>query len=75
VLFLVYVAIIALTRFLAIDIKDLSVARVLVVTGSTFVLTLAVLAVQIAASRFATAPEDGTEKADASAGRARIRKY
>ena len=75
VLFLLYVAITALTRFLAIDIKDLSVARVLVVTGSIFVLTLAVLAVQIAASRFAAAPEDGTGKADASAGRERIRKY
>jgi len=60
VLFLLYVAITALTRFLAIDIKDLSVERVLVVTGSIFVLTLAVLAVQIAASRFAAAPEDGT---------------
>jgi protein PsiE len=60
VLFLLYVAITALTRFLAIDIKDLSVARVLVVTGSIFVLTLAVLAVQIAASRFAASPEDGT---------------
>ena len=66
VLFLLYVAITALTRFLAIDIKDLSVERVLVVTGSIFVLTLAVLAVQIAASRFATAPEDGTRpEADA----------
>ena len=60
VLFLLYVAITAHTRFLAIDIKDLSVERVLVVTGSIFVLTLAVLAVQIAASRFAAAPEDGT---------------
>jgi len=60
VLFLLYVAITALTRFLAIDIKDLSVERVLVVTGSIFVLTLAVLAVQIAASRFAVASEDGT---------------
>jgi phosphate starvation-inducible membrane PsiE len=59
VLFLLYVAITALTRFLAIDVKDLSAERVLVVTGSIFVLTLAVLAVQIATSRFA-APEEGT---------------
>jgi phosphate starvation-inducible membrane PsiE len=54
VLFLLYVAITALTRFLAIDIKDLSLESVLGVTGSIFVLTLAVLVVQIATSRFST---------------------
>ena len=52
VLFLLYVAITALTRFLAIDVKDLSLESVLAVTGSIFVLTLAVLVVQIANSRF-----------------------
>jgi len=57
VLFLLYVAITALTRFLAIDVKDLSVERVVVVTASIFVLTLAVLAVQIGTSRFATADD------------------
>ena len=54
VLFLLYVAITALTRFLAIDVKDLSLESVLAVTGCIFVLTLAVLVVQIATSRFAT---------------------
>lgn len=54
VLFLLYVAITALTRFLAIDVKDLSLDSVLAVTGSIFVLTLAVLVVQIATSRFST---------------------
>lgn len=54
VLFLLYVAITALTRFLAIDIKDLTIESILAVTGSIFVLTLAVLVVQIAASRFST---------------------
>jgi len=54
VLFLLYVAITALTRFLAIDVKDLSIESVLAVTGAIFVLTLAVLVVQIATSRFAT---------------------
>lgn len=58
VLFLLYVAITALTRFLAIDVKDLSIESVLAVTGSIFVLTLAVLVVQIASSRFATAAEN-----------------
>ena len=54
VLFLLYVAITALTRFLAIDVKDLSLESVLAVTGSILVLTLAVLVVQIATSRFST---------------------
>src|SRR4029453_13112918 len=53
VLFLLYVAITALTRFLAIDVKDLAIESVLAVTGSIFVLTLAVLVVQIATSKFA----------------------
>ena len=54
VLFLLYVAITALTRFLAVDVKDLSINSVLAVTGSILVLTLAALTVQIAASRFPT---------------------
>jgi len=54
VLFLLYVAITALTRFLAVDVKDLSLESVLAVTASIFVLTLAVLVVQIATSRFST---------------------
>src|SRR5215831_1985196 len=62
VLFLLYVAITALTRFLAIDIKSLSVESVLVVTGSIFVLTLAALVVQIATSRFATTVEGETSR-------------
>jgi phosphate starvation-inducible membrane PsiE len=57
VLFLLYVAITALTRFLAIDVKDLSIESVLVVTGSILVLTLAVLVIQIATSRFTPSPE------------------
>jgi phosphate starvation-inducible membrane PsiE len=52
VLFLLYVAITALTRFLAVDVKDLSIESVLAVTGSILVLTLAALVVQITTSRF-----------------------
>jgi len=52
VLFLLYVAITALTRFLAVDVKTLSIETVLAVTGSILVLTLATLVVQIASSRF-----------------------
>jgi len=71
VLFLLYVAITALTRFLAIDIKDLSIESVLAVTGSIFVLTLAVLVVQIATSRFATPSDDKPSSSNIDAGHAR----
>ena len=71
VLFLLYVAITALTRFLAIDVKDLSIESVLAVTGSIFVLTLAVLVVQIASSRFATWSEGKESSASIDAGQSR----
>ena len=64
VLFLLYVAITALTRFLAIDVKDLSLESVLAVTGSIFVLTLAVLVVQIATSRFSTSARNAPSAID-----------
>jgi phosphate starvation-inducible membrane PsiE len=57
VLFLLYIAVTALTRFLVVDIKDLPVVSLLVGTGSILVLTFAALVLQIAASRFATAAE------------------
>jgi protein PsiE len=68
VLFLLYVAITALTRFLAVDVKTLSIEMVLVVTGSILVLTLATLVVQIAASRFAM-PEDRKSASSIDAGK------
>src|SRR3982075_3969216 len=57
VLFLLYVAVTALTRFLAVDIKDLPVMSILVGTGSILVLSLAVLVLQIGASRFSAGAE------------------
>jgi phosphate starvation-inducible membrane PsiE len=57
VLFLLYVAITALTRFLVIEIKDLAVDNVLVITGSILILVLAALALQFATSRFDTPRE------------------
>jgi phosphate starvation-inducible membrane PsiE len=57
VLFLLYVAITALTRFLAVDIKDLPVTSLLIGTGSILVLALAALVLQIGASRFAAGAE------------------
>src|SRR5215471_17293867 len=68
VLFLLYVAITALTRFLAIDVKDLTIESILVVTGSIFVLTLAVLVVQIATSRFSTPAQSKSSPAAIDAG-------
>ena len=64
VLFLLYVAITALTRFLAIDIKDLPVSSLLVGTGSILVLSFAVLVLQIAASKAATSAERGGSSVD-----------
>ena len=52
VLFLLYVATTAMTRFLAVDVKALPIESLLVVTGSILVLTLAVLVLQIAMSKF-----------------------
>lgn len=70
VLFLLYVAITALTRFLAVDVKDLSMESILVVTGSIFVLTLAVLVVQIGSSKF-PAPDSKRAPARIDAGQAK----
>ncbi len=69
VLFLLYVAITALTRFLAVDAKTLSIESVLVVTGSILVLTLAALVVQIATSRFSTPIEDKRSHSGIDAGK------
>src|SRR5215469_14440063 len=71
VLFLLYVAITALTRFLAIDIKDLSIPSVLAVTGSIFVLTLAVLVVQIATSRFESPTQSKTQSTTIDTGQSK----
>ena len=70
VLFLLYVAITALTRFLAVDVKELSMESVLVVTGAIFVLTLAVLVVQIGASRFPMPGDSRNSPARIDAGQA-----
>jgi phosphate starvation-inducible membrane PsiE len=69
VLFLLYVAITALTRFLAVDVKDLSIESVLAVTGSILVLTLAALVVQIATSRFSAPIGDKGSHSGIDAGK------
>lgn len=50
--FLVYIAITALTRFLTVDIKDMSTQAILGVAGAILMLSAAALALQYGASRF-----------------------
>jgi len=57
VLFLLYVAITAMTRFLVIDIKDLPTNQLLIVTGSILLLAVAVLVLQFVTSNFGTSEE------------------
>jgi protein PsiE len=74
VLFLLYVAITAMTRFLAVDIKDLPIESVLIVTGSIFLLTLAVLVLQISTSKFPTLTDRNGSRLDLDAGTADVRR-
>lgn len=60
VLFLLYIAMTAMTRFLAVDIKELAIDGVVVVTGSILMLAIAVLVLQIAASKFAATVDKGS---------------
>ena len=53
VLFLLYIAITAMTRFLVIDIKALPDEKILIIAGAIFMLTLCVLVLQIASAKFA----------------------
>jgi len=61
VLFLLYIAITAMTRFLAVDVKEFAVENLVVVTASIIGLALAVLVLQIAGSKFATARAEATK--------------
>ena len=50
--FLLYVAITVLTRFLAVDVKELTEEKILIITGAILLLTLAVLVLRIGENRF-----------------------
>jgi protein PsiE len=52
VTFLIYIAITALTRFLAVDVKDLEMRSVVMITTAILILTLAVLMLQFSSSRY-----------------------
>ena len=68
VLFLLYVAITALTRYLAVDIKVLEVRSILIVCGSILLLTVAVLVLQFAAARLPPANAGAPGGADIHGG-------
>ena len=68
VLFLLYVAITAMTRFLVVDVKSLPVESVLIVSVTILLLTVAVLVIQLTKSRFAAATEDAPGEAEPRAG-------
>jgi phosphate starvation-inducible membrane PsiE len=55
--FLLYVAITALTRVLAIDLKVMPNERLLVITGAIVLVSLAILALRIGSSRFPASEE------------------
>jgi protein PsiE len=50
--FLLYIAITVLTRFLAVDVKQLTDKTILAITGAILLLTLAILILQVAATKF-----------------------
>ena len=56
--FLIYVSITALTRFLIIDIKEMSGDFVLIITGCILILALAILVLQFSNSKFSGSEED-----------------
>lgn len=55
--FLLYVAITVLTRFLAVDAKDLTDEKIFIITVAILVLTLAVLVIRIGEVRFSSTQE------------------
>lgn len=56
--FLIYVSITALTRFLIIDIKELSGDFVLIITGCILILTLSILVLQFSMTKYGDKEED-----------------
>jgi len=56
--FLVYVAITALTRFLVVDVKDLTMQGIAIVAGAILMLSLAALTLEFAATRLGKGDPD-----------------
>ncbi len=55
--FLLYIAITVLTRFLAVDVKLLTVEKIFTITGAILLLTLAILVLQFGSSKLPTKEE------------------
>ncbi|MES9843607.1 MAG: phosphate-starvation-inducible PsiE family protein [Candidatus Sedimenticola sp. PURPLELP] len=55
--FLIYIAITALTRLLAIDVKVMEDERIIMITGAIMLLSISVLVLRYSSTRF-SAPED-----------------
>ncbi len=55
--FLLYIAITVLTRFLAVDVKDLTEEKIIVITGAILILTLAILVLRLGSSKFPSQEE------------------
>lgn len=59
VIFLLFITITAMTRYLAVDIKTMPLEHIMVVSGSIFVLSVAVLALQYSSNRYSSQDETG----------------
>ncbi len=57
VIFLILIAITALTRYLAIDLKGLNIGEIVTLSGSILILTLAGLVLRISECRFSSSQE------------------
>ncbi|MEW7978226.1 MAG: phosphate-starvation-inducible PsiE family protein [Candidatus Sedimenticola endophacoides] len=62
--FLIYIAITALTRLLAIDVKVMEDLRILAITGAILLLSLSVLVLRYCSSRFPSREEGGPAHSD-----------
>ncbi|MBC8519019.1 MAG: phosphate-starvation-inducible PsiE family protein [Gammaproteobacteria bacterium] len=59
VIFLLFITITAMTRYLAIDIKTMGLDHIMVISGSIFVLSVAVLVLQYSSNRYSSQDETG----------------
>ena len=67
--YLIYIAITALTRLLAIDVKTMTEERLLAVTGAILLLALAVLLLRVGSARFPSRSPAESDLSEGSGGR------
>jgi len=58
VIFLLFISITALTRYLAVDLKTMENARAIIIVGSIFILSLAVLVLRFSENKFSDGHEN-----------------